>query len=68
MTDVESKALKSVGYDKKSRQLRVRHSGGGFAQYDDVPESVFMKLLTSDSVGSHYNDHIRKNFTLSEEL
>lgn len=61
-TPVNSSALVSVGYDRDGLILETELTGGAIYQYFDVPESVFLELMSADSLGKYYNKNIRNNY------
>jgi KTSC domain-containing protein len=61
-TPVNSSALVSVGYDHDRLVLETELTSGAVYQYLDVPESVFLELMSADSLGKYYNKNIRNNY------
>jgi hypothetical protein len=61
-TPVESSLLVSVGYDHDSLVLETELTSGKIYQYFDVPESVFLELMSADSLGKYYNKNIRDSY------
>jgi hypothetical protein len=61
-TPVSSSALVSVGYDRDGLVLETELTGGAVYQYFDVPESVFVELMSADSLGKYYNTSIKNNY------
>ena len=59
---VESSAVVSVGYDRKSRVLEVEVEGGAVYRYLDVPAREYFALVSADSVGRYYNQQIKANY------
>jgi hypothetical protein len=63
MTPVDSSSIDELGYDKDSKTLRILFkSSGQLWDYDEVPESVYAKLLKAPSVGKEFNSSIRGVF------
>jgi len=60
---VESRTMKSVGYESKSRILEIEFTSGEVYQYVDVPEMVHKKLLQAKSKGQYFNSDIRDDYT-----
>ena len=56
---VESDAMKSVGYDADRRVLEIEFSSGEIYQYFDVPPHLHAGLMTADSHGQFFAEHIR---------
>lgn len=59
MVRVDSEAIEAVGYDPRSRRLRIRFTGGRSYDYCAVPEQVYQGLMRADSHGAYFNQHIR---------
>jgi hypothetical protein len=58
-TPVNSSHIKSVGHDPATNQLEVEFKSGKVYQYDGVPHSKFIKLLSHPSVGEAFHRIIR---------
>jgi hypothetical protein len=56
---VESEALRSVGYDRRSRVLEVEFTSGTVYRYLGVPEPTHAALMQADSLGGYFSEHIR---------
>jgi hypothetical protein len=52
----------SVGYDRNDLVLETELTSGAVYQYFEVPESVFLELMSADSLGKYYNKNIRNNY------
>lgn len=71
MKPVTSSQISAVGYDADSQTLairfadRVRKDGtpipGATYHYYDIPQAAHQALVGSDSIGSHFHQHIRSN-------
>ena len=59
---VESKTLKSVGFDPDQRVLEVEFQAGGVYQYRDVSENVYRDLLEAESKGTYFRERIRAQY------
>jgi hypothetical protein len=57
--EVESRLIRSVGYDLASSILEVELVGGALYEYFDVPYSAFEELMEAESMGAYYNDLIK---------
>jgi hypothetical protein len=60
MTPVSSSAIAAVGYD--NGMLAVAFHNSGTYYHPGVPYSVFLGLLSADSIGSYYNHYIRGRY------
>ena len=56
---VSSSLLASVGYDPDEQVLEVELQDGKIYQYREVPEKAYRDLMNADSLGRHFNHHIR---------
>lgn len=63
---VNSSNLVSVGYDKKDCTLEVEFQSGNVYKYFFVPEYVYQSLMTADSKGEFFHDHILKVYDYEE--
>jgi len=62
---VQSSDLAEVGYDANSMTLEVLFQSGGLYQYFDVPEAVYVELMTSSSLGRFFNANIKFSYRYS---
>ena len=63
---VESRALKSVGYDADGRLLELEFSSGSLYQYFDVPEFTYRALMHAKSKGRFFQKSIDRRFRCEE--
>ena len=63
---VQSRALKSVGYDTEGRLLELEFSSGGLYQYYDVPEFTYRALMHAKSKGRFFQTSIDRKFRCEE--
>ena len=59
---VKSSNLYSVGYSIEMQILQIEYTNGRIYEYYDVPKSVFMELLNSESKGKYANRNICFSF------
>jgi hypothetical protein len=64
MVEVKSSNIKAIGYDGTT--LRIEFKGGGFYDYQDVPEVVFESLMESDSKGGFFHKEIKDNYKFNK--
>ena len=50
---VESSMIQAAGYDEKSSTLEVVFNSGKTYRYFEVPKTVYLELMESDSKGSY---------------
>jgi hypothetical protein len=58
--EVNSTAINAVSHDGAS--LTVEFKDGSAYRYDAVSENEFQKLVSAESVGWHFNKHIRPQY------
>lgn len=58
-TPVESSAINSVGYDPSGNRLEIEFKSGTIYQYTNVPEYMYIALMSADSKGAFFDRHIR---------
>ncbi len=63
---VESKAIRSVGYDETVQVLEIEFRSGRVYQYDAVPPSMYEWLLRTNDKGGVFNRLIRDRFAERE--
>jgi hypothetical protein len=63
MQDVESSNIRQLGYDKKTKQLRVQFTNGGLFQYKEIPIEVNDELMSAKSIGSYFSKNIRNAYS-----
>ena len=56
---LDSRTLASAGYDDPSATMELEFVEGRVYRYFVVPRSVFDALLSADSVGRFFQEHIR---------
>ncbi|MCQ4298012.1 KTSC domain-containing protein [Pseudomonas stutzeri] len=52
---VNSRSLRSLGYDPERQVLEVEFSSGALYHYEQVPPEAVQALLDADSLGRHFN-------------
>jgi hypothetical protein len=60
MIKVQSSNIDAVDHDGKT--LTVRFKSGSTWRYDSVPEPVFRRMLSADSIGRYFAKHIRGSY------
>lgn len=61
--EVESSVIHAVGH---TRVLEIEFESGKVYQYFDVPEDIYNAMLSSESKGRYFNQHIRGKFPYQE--
>jgi hypothetical protein len=59
---VSSRAIRSVGYDPKSRTLELEYVGGRRYGYVAVPPKIYRDLMSAPSIGAFVNRRIKPFF------
>jgi hypothetical protein len=59
---VNSRTLKSVGYDPASKTLEVEFHDGDVYQYFNVPAVVHRDLLAAGSIGQYFAFYIKTTY------
>jgi hypothetical protein len=57
---VSSSAIAAVGYERETNTLGVRYLDGSEYHYFGVPEDVFEGLRSASSIGSYFNQYVKK--------
>ena len=60
MISVASSDIASIGYENGTLHIRF-HSGGLYA-YFDVPEYLYVELMSAASKGRYFHAHIRGRY------
>lgn len=63
---VRSSNIRSVGYDKKTEQLEIEFHQGKVYLYFDVPESIYMGIMSSGSKGTFFHNNIKESFSFRQ--
>ena len=62
MQPVVSSQIESVGYNPKTKELRVKFiKNGSLYSYSNVPSDVFVDLVYADSVGRYFAARVKNN-------
>lgn len=64
MTKINAGKLKAIGYDGKTRTLRVQLDDGSTLEYSGVSEELYRRLRSSGSAWSFYRDNIEEEFAV----
>lgn len=62
---VESRSIRSVGYDPAARALEVEFRNGAVYLYRTVPSAIHAQLMAAPSKGRFLNARIRTTFPFS---
>lgn len=64
---VESSNIAEVGYSKGTKTLGIKFHNGAFWGYSPVEALEFKELISAQSVGKHFNEHIKNNPNIKAE-
>jgi hypothetical protein len=59
---VDSTSLASVGYDAASQTLEIEFRTGALYRYLAVPAEVHRALMSAESKGRYFSQHIRDRY------
>jgi len=59
---LRSGKLRGVGYDARTRRLRIELEGGVLIDYANVGEEIWRRLSSSASAWSYYRDNVEEEF------
>ncbi len=63
MINVDSTAMNAIGYDPKTRVLRIEFVQGQPYNFCNVPQNIFDGLKNAIGFhGEYFNDHIRDKY------
>jgi hypothetical protein len=59
---IDSRSLRSVGYDADRKVLEAEFVNDGVYQYLRVPGAMYTALMTAESKGAFFNRRIRDRY------
>lgn len=59
-TPVSSSMIASIGYDVNAQRLEVEFKRGAVYEYFEVPEEIYLNLLSAESVGKYFDAAVKK--------
>jgi hypothetical protein len=62
LIQVNSSAIRAVGYDYDGSVLTVEFHTGRVYDHPGVPYWVYMEFMNASSMGAYYNGHIRGRY------
>jgi hypothetical protein len=60
--DLQSTSLNAATYEGQDAFLELEFRNGAIYRYLGVPEQVYQELLSAESKGQYFNQHIRNRF------
>lgn len=67
MIPVTSSNIEAVGYNILTETLYVQFKGGKVYSYEKVPQTVYLSLMSTDSVGKYFNQFIKNQYVTRVE-
>jgi len=67
-TAIISSNLVSVGYNQLTSILEIEFHQGDVYQYTSVPRYIYSELMSANSKGTYFNDHIKEHFNSRKVL
>jgi KTSC domain len=62
MIAVKSSAIRAVGYDPRTRVMKITFMQGNTYDFCGVPPEVYEGLIRAPSKGTYYNDYIKDRY------
>ncbi|NCC68397.1 MAG: KTSC domain-containing protein [Clostridia bacterium] len=62
MISVESKTLATVGYNDEEKVLSIEFCRGPVYVYNEVPKSVYERLISEPSPDDYFNENIKNGY------
>ncbi len=60
---INSRLIKSVGYELESKKLIIHFTKGSVHCYTNVPADVYAAFMNAESIGRFYEKSIRSEFS-----
>lgn len=60
MREINSGRLRAIGFDEKTRRLRVQMDDGALLEYDNITPEMWRRLSSSTAPWSYYRDNIEE--------
>lgn len=57
-----SSVISTIGYNKANATLSITFVSGMVYDYKNVPEEIYMTLISAGSKGIFFNKHIKGNY------
>ncbi|HUH83699.1 MAG TPA: KTSC domain-containing protein [Stellaceae bacterium] len=62
---VQSSAIRSVGYDARREIFEIEFTSGTHYQYDEFPQSLDEEFMRAHSKGQFFREYILEEFSFS---
>lgn len=62
MTPVQSSNIAAIGYDKETKKMRVKFTGGNLYEYHGVEPHIHTNMLAHESPGKFFARDIRGQY------
>jgi hypothetical protein len=63
---VHSSSIHHVGYDRDTQRLFLDYEGGRLYEYFDVPDELYVRLMSATSIGRFVNYAIKPHYHYKE--
>jgi hypothetical protein len=63
---VKSSNINSIGYDKTNKSLEVEFNNGGIYKYCEVPNEIYISLMSAPSHGKYFNRYIKNVYSFKK--
>jgi len=63
---IKSAHFVDVDYDREQKILTITFKGDVVYQYSEVPENVYRGLITAESKGIYFSEHIRDKYAYEQ--
>lgn len=60
--EVDSSNINSVGYSEEKELLEIEFNTGKVYQYEGIEPKLASDLISAESVGKFFHEHIKKGF------
>jgi len=63
---IESRMIRSIGYDPNTSTLEIEFNSGAVWQYFNFPESIWYDFKNSESKGKYFHKEIKNQYPESQ--
>lgn len=61
--DIDSRLIRSVGYEPETETLEVEFKNSGLYRYMNVPQTEYDAMMEAESQGSYFLKQVRDAYT-----
>ena len=66
MISVSSRNIAEVGYNEQTKTLYIRFNNNRTYEYYDVPQNIYVSLITASSVNDYFIEYIKGKYQYSQ--